>query len=250
MLCTSSINATCLGYAFLSVAIGRLKYYKSNRSFQEVYDIEKFVKSLDGIVNVAREQPAEITSKMPAIVRVPNRVTEDYIAEHIEPRVTQKGILRLSTFVPSVNMRIRETQKEMDSVACLAMFATLELQPEIHEVVDSMIERLRTLSRRSEGRFIAVDLRVDILQKKGCKDGGSAGSKNCYSAQEIGVFLRKIGFGKDTTVYLTQSRWDESLNALKDLFPKTYTKVRSIFHFYSSVKLDFQPNRKGLFLAK
>ncbi|RWR91480.1 GDP-fucose protein O-fucosyltransferase [Cinnamomum micranthum f. kanehirae] len=194
------------------------------RSFREVYDVEKFVKSLDGIVNVAREQPAEITSKKPAIVRVPNRVTEDYIAEHIEPRFTKIGILRLATFFPSVNMRIRETQKEMDSVACLAMYATLELQPEIHEVVDSMIERLRTLSRRSEGRFVAVDLRVDILQKKGCKVGGSAASKNCYSAQEIGVFLRKIGFGKDTTVYLTQSRWDESLNALKDLFPKTYTK--------------------------
>lgn len=205
---------------------------------QEVYDVEKFVKSLDGIVTVAREQPAEITSKNPTIVRVPNRVTEDYIAEHIERKFTKKRVLRVATFFPSVNMKIRETQ-EVDSVACLAMFATLELQPEIHEVVDSMIERLRTLSRKSEGRFIAVDLRVDILQNKGCKEGGHAGSKSCYSAQEIGIFLRKIGFDKDTTIYLTQSRWDETLNALKDLFPKTYTKVRNIFHFNKPVTLVF-----------
>uniref|UniRef100_A0A5B7ABN8 O-fucosyltransferase family protein n=1 Tax=Davidia involucrata TaxID=16924 RepID=A0A5B7ABN8_DAVIN len=189
------------------------------RNFEDIYDVEKFVKSLNGVVRVAKYQPAEQSARNLAVVRVPNRVTEDHIAEHIEPMFRTKGNIRLATYFPSVNMRKTEQESNINSVACLAMFGTLELQPEVHEVVDSMVERLRTLSRKSDGQFIAVDLRVEILEKKGCQ-----GMKSCYSPQEIALFLRKIGFDKDTTIYLTQSRWDSSLDALKDFFPKIYTK--------------------------
>ncbi|KAL6996134.1 arginine--tRNA ligase msr1 [Sarracenia purpurea var. burkii] len=193
------------------------------RNFGDIYDVEKFIKSLDGIVSVAKHQPAEISTRNLAVVRVPNRVTEDHIAEHIQPIFRTKGNIRLATYFPSVNMR--KTQKSnIDSVACLAMFGTLELQPEVHEVVDSIIERLKTLSRKSDGQFIAVDLRVEMLEKKGCQGSGATGAKSCYSPEEIALFLKKIGFDKDTTIYLTQSRWDSSLDALKDFFPKTYTK--------------------------
>ncbi|KAA8541544.1 hypothetical protein F0562_022696 [Nyssa sinensis] len=189
------------------------------RNFEDIYDVEKFVKSLDGVVRVAKYQPAKLSSRNLAVVRVPNRVTEDHIAEQIEPIFRSKGNLRLATYFPSVNMKKTEQKSNINSVECLAMFGTLELQPEVHEVVDSMVERLRTLSRKSNGQFIAVDLRVEILEKKGCQ-----GMKSCYSPQEIALFLRKIGFNKDTTIYLTQSRWDSSLDALKEFFPKIYTK--------------------------
>ncbi|GFZ11635.1 O-fucosyltransferase family protein [Actinidia rufa] len=169
-------------------------------------------------------QPAEISARNLAVVRVPNRVTEKHIAENIEPIFSRKGNIRLATYFPSVNMKKTEQKSSMDSVACLAMFGTVELQPEVHEVVDSIIERLKTLSRKSDGRFVAVDLRVEMLEKKGCQESGAAGAKSCYSPEEIVLFLRKIGFEKDTTVYLTQSRWDSSLDVLKDFFPKTYTK--------------------------
>ncbi|KAK3206457.1 hypothetical protein Dsin_020503 [Dipteronia sinensis] len=52
---------------------------------------------------------------------------------------------------------------------------------EVNEVVDSVVERLRTLSRiKSDGQFIAVDLRVDLLEHKGCHE-----SNSFYSALEI-----------------------------------------------------------------
>ncbi|KAL7162863.1 hypothetical protein ACSBR2_043188 [Camellia fascicularis] len=191
-------------------------------NFGDIYDVERFVKSLHGVVRVAKNQPAEISSRNLAVVKVPNRVTQSHIAEHIEPIFSTKGNLRLATYFPSVNMRKTDQKGKIDSVACLAMFGTLELQPEVHEVVDSIIERLRTLSRKSDGRFIAVDLRVEMLEKKGCQ--GSSGTKSCYSPEEIALFLRKMGFDKDATIYLTQSRWDSSLDTLKDFFPKTYTK--------------------------
>ena len=154
---------------------------------------------------------------------MPNRVSENYISEHVEKIYKKSGSIRLATFFPSVNMKKSTISSNGDSVPCLAMFGTLKLQPEISEVIESMIERLKTLSRKSNGQFIAVDLRIEMLGENGCQE--ASGSKGCYTAQDIALFLRKIGFDKDATIYLTQPRWDNSLEDLKDLFPKTYTKV-------------------------
>lgn len=179
---------------------------------------------MDGVVRVVKELPSEISPRKLSAVKVPNRVTEDYISEHVEKIYKRSGSIRLATYFPSVNMKNGQSSGD-DSVACLAMFGTLELQPEISEVIESMIERLKTLSRKSNGQFIAVDLRIEMLEENGCQGGEATGSKGCYSAQEVALFLRKIGFNKDATIYLTQPRWDNSLDDLKDLFPKTYTKV-------------------------
>ncbi|KAK9099807.1 hypothetical protein Scep_023237 [Stephania cephalantha] len=194
------------------------------RKFQDIYDIEKLLKSLDGVVKVRRDPPVEISSRKLAVVRVPNRVTEEHIFRKIEPIFMRKGNLRLATYFPSINMRKPEEKTDYDLVTCVAMYGTLGLQPEMNEVVDLMVERLRTLSRKSGGQFIAVDLRLELLEKKGCRKSDSTGRKSCYNPHEIGLFLQKMGFNKDTAIYLTHSKWHSSLDALKNLFPKTYTK--------------------------
>lgn len=194
------------------------------RKFEDMYDVEKFIESLDGVVRVAKEQPAEISLRNLAVVRIPNRITEDHIAVHIEPVFKSAGNIRLATYFPSVNMRKTGQKSNLHSVACLAMYGTLQLQSEVHDVVNSMLRHLRTLSRKAHGKFIAVDLRVDVLEGKGCQESDSADMKSCYGAEEIATFLRKIGFSKDSTIYLTQSRWHSSLDSLKDHFPKIYTK--------------------------
>ncbi|OAY54522.1 protein MANNAN SYNTHESIS-RELATED 2 [Manihot esculenta] len=239
------------------------------RKFEEVYDVDKFVKSLDGVIKVVKDLPGDISIRDFAVVKVPNRVTEDHIAELVEPIFRTRGNIRLATYFPSVNMRKNTQKSNTNSVACLAMFGTLELQPEVNEVVDSMIERLKTLSRKSDGRFIAVDLRVEILEKESCHGSGASGTKTCYDAKEIALFLRKVGFDKDTTIYLTQSRWHDSLDILKDIFPKTYTKesimpedkkmkflesegseFEKVIDFYISSQSDvFVPAISGLFYA-
>lgn len=173
-----------------------------------------------------KDLPDEISIQDLAVVKVPNRVTEGHVRENIYPIFKAKGNIRMATFFPSVNMRKATEKTNTDSITCLAMFGSLELQLEVNEVVDSMVERLRALSRKSDGRFVAVDLRVNLLDDKGCHESVAAGRKSCYSAHEIAIFLRKIGYDKDTTIYLTQSRWDSSLTVLKDIFPKMYTKVR------------------------
>ncbi|XP_060206084.1 protein MANNAN SYNTHESIS-RELATED 1 isoform X2 [Lycium barbarum] len=239
------------------------------RKFEDVYDVEQFVKSLDGVVKVAKSKPSKVSGRNLAVVKVPSRVTEEHIAVNIEPIFRSKGNIRLATYFPSVNMKKTKENSNVDSTACLGMFGTLEVQPEVNGVVESMMERLRTLSRKSNGQFIAVDLRVDILEKKSCQGNSASKSKSCYGPQEIAMFLRKLGFNKDTTIYLTQSRWDSSLDALKELFPRTYTKesimpidkkakfldtenseLEKVINFYMCSQSDvFVPAISGLFYA-
>ncbi|KAA8522733.1 hypothetical protein F0562_009105 [Nyssa sinensis] len=210
-------------FSALKNATGTLTYLKTFRNLEEIYDVEKFIKSLDGGIRVAKDQPAEVSNGRLSIVRVPNRVSEDYIAAKIEPLFRRKGNLRLETYFPSLTMTKAEKTGYLDSYSCLAMFRTLQLQPGVQEVVDSMIGRLRTLSLKSNGRFIAVDLRAEMLGKD-CRESEAAGRKSCYKAREIGEFLKKIGFHSDTTIYLTQSVWHSSLDGLREIYPRTYTK--------------------------
>ncbi|XP_072974262.1 protein MANNAN SYNTHESIS-RELATED 1-like [Typha angustifolia] len=194
------------------------------RNFQDVYDVEKFVRSLDGVIKIVRELPADLAAGKPAVVRVPNRVSEDFIIKSIEPIFRRNSYLRLAITFPSISLKLREQRnKDLVSTACLAMFGSLELKSEFGEVAEWMVVRLKALARKSDSQFIAVDLRVDDLEKN-CKLRGGTRAKHCYNAQEIADFLKKVGFGEDDTIYLTQARWHESLNPLKEAFPKTYTK--------------------------
>ncbi|KAJ7955857.1 O-fucosyltransferase family protein [Quillaja saponaria] len=135
-------------------------------NFVDIYDVQKFLSSLDGLVRVTRVPPAKVSHS--AIVKVPNRVSEGYLAKKIEPIYKFEGSLKLESYFPSVNMVKTEENKYLDSFACQAMFGTLQLQPEIQEVVDSMVGRLKTLSQELNSQFVAVDLRIGMLQKKGC----------------------------------------------------------------------------------
>ncbi|CAL0325896.1 unnamed protein product [Lupinus luteus] len=240
------------------------------RNFEDIYDVDVFTKSMGGVVRVVKDLPDNISKNKIAAVKIPNRVTEGYIVTHVEPIYRSKGNIRLATYFPSVNMRKAGKNGNTDSIACLAMYGSLELQPEIKDLVDSMVERLRTLSRKTDGQFVAVDLRVEMLDKKGCQgsDNGEK-EKSCYNAQEIAMFLRKIGFQKDTTIYVTESKWDDSLDSLKDMFPKTYTKeaiipadkktkfqdsqdseLEKVIDFYISSESDvFVPAISGLLYA-
>lgn len=103
------------------------------------------------------------------------------------------------------------------------MSKSLKLQPELQQLVDSMAGTLRGLSTKSGGRFLSVDVRVNMLEKT-CQATDST-RERCSNAQEIGEFLDRVGFHNDTTIYVTQTGWHSSLNPLRNVFPNTFTKV-------------------------
>ncbi|KAH7674737.1 GDP-fucose protein O-fucosyltransferase protein [Dioscorea alata] len=195
------------------------------RDFEEYYDLDKFYSSLLGVVDITREIPADVASENPTVVKVPNQVSEDFLVKNIDPIFKTNRYLRLAISYPSTNMKLEVKQNDdVESTTCLAMFRSLELKQEIREVVDQVVENLRALSNRSDGKFIAVDLKGELLEKKACQEVGASGRKNCYNGYEIGQFLKKIGFDTETTIYITQTWWHENAKALKDIFPRTFTK--------------------------
>ncbi|KAG8376411.1 hypothetical protein BUALT_Bualt09G0060700 [Buddleja alternifolia] len=195
---------------------------EEKRRFGEIYDADKFMASLKGVVRVDKNPPDDLSNGRLPIVKIPDRVSEDFIPSNIKPIFHSKRNLKIVTYFNSSAMAKGKTDKLSNPYQCLAMFESLQLQGELQEVVDSMVGTLRSLSKKMSGRFVAVDLRVDKLGEKGCQESDSA--KKCYNAEEIGEFLKKIGFHKDTTVYLTQTGWHTSLNAVRNVFPNTFTK--------------------------
>ncbi|KAJ1439836.1 GDP-fucose protein O-fucosyltransferase [Sesbania bispinosa] len=192
-----------------------------NMSLGDIYDAESVLNRLDGLVRVTRTLPAQFSNGSPPIVRVPNRVSEDYILKKVKPIYKAKGIVQIESYFPSVNATMAGKNESMESVACQAMFGTLQFQSEIQEVAESVVQQLKAWSQ--DGQFIAVDLRAEVLGNE-CHTKNETGRKLCHQPKEIGEFLNKIGFTQDTVIYVTQNKSSPDLDALRDIFPKTYTK--------------------------
>ncbi|XP_006660799.1 protein MANNAN SYNTHESIS-RELATED 1-like [Oryza brachyantha] len=194
------------------------------RKFEDMYDVDKFMTSLDGVVKVVHSLPNRVSAKKPAVIRVPNRVTEEFISGTIEPIFQRNNYLRLATIFSSISLKQKESSnKDLDSTACLAMFSGLELKPEFSAVAKHMLDRLKEISK-PDGMVIAVDMQTELLEKKNCKTSGGSRRRGCYYPQEVLNFLKKVGFSANTTIYLTETWWHKSLNTLKEAFPNTYTK--------------------------
>jgi hypothetical protein len=167
-----------------------------------------------------------VSAKKPAVIRVPNRVTESFITGTIQPIFQKNKYLRLAVIFSSISLRPKETNnKDMDTIACLAMFGGLELKHEYSEVARKMLDRLQELSKKSDGKVLAIDLRTDLLEKKSCKTTRGARRKGCYSPDEVLAFLRSVGFSANTTIYLTETSWHKGLDVLKEEFPNTWYQI-------------------------
>ncbi|KAG9141380.1 hypothetical protein Leryth_001835 [Lithospermum erythrorhizon] len=125
------------------------------------------------------------------IVKVPSQVTEDYLAENVGPVFRSK-------------------------VACLAMFGSLELNSSSMQRSTPTAEP-KTLSRKTNGQFISVDLRVDMLDKKGCQGNGAI--SGLFYANVAG---KRIASGK-TQILVPANAQDSSADFLSHYVTKKET---------------------------
>lgn len=86
-------------------------------NFEEIYDFEKFIRSLGVVVRVAKDLPAEVSTGELKAVWVLNRASQDYMAAKIEPVFRTKRKLRLATYLPSITMRRAEDSRYSDLLA-------------------------------------------------------------------------------------------------------------------------------------
>ena len=78
-------------------------------NFEDIYDVDVFMKRMEEVVRVLKDLPSHVWTYKIATVKVP------------------KGSVRLATYFPSINMRKVGEKSDVDSVACLAMYGSLEL---------------------------------------------------------------------------------------------------------------------------
>eukprot|EP01018_Ginkgo_biloba_P009605 Gb_05009 [translate_table: standard] len=202
-----------------------------NGNFEKIYDTSNFILSLQNVVRVVGRLPDDMSSVNPTLISVPYRVTQDYIDEHIRPVFNQKTVIILNSFFPHVNTKAKESENpELEAVRCLVMYKAVRFHPQVLKLGDRILNRMREAGEMADGRFIALDLRVDLLQHKGCNNSTSelnkSKSKKCVTPFQVGQFLKELGFPTDTAIYLTQSRWDARLDPLREIFPNVYTKVQ------------------------
>ncbi|XP_073276141.1 protein MANNAN SYNTHESIS-RELATED 1-like isoform X1 [Primulina huaijiensis] len=210
--------------------------FGEKKSFGDVYDVNNFVTNLKGVVRVDKNPPIELSNSSLPIVRIPESVSEDLIDSEIVPIFRVKRNLRIVTSFDSSPRTKAKENNLASSYRCTAMFESLKLQVELQELVDSTVGSLRSLSQKSKGRFVAVDLRAEMMQKKACQEA-DAPSKRCYDGNEMAEFLTRIGFKEQVIVYLTQTGWQgDFLKEFRNAFPNTFTKD-VIMPAYAKAKL-------------
>ncbi|KAI3803154.1 hypothetical protein L1987_31303 [Smallanthus sonchifolius] len=235
------------------------------RGFEDIYDAERFISSMSGVVQVERRKRPDLFMQKLVSVKVPYNANQGYIMANVEPLFQATQNVRVITYFPSLAMSEGKVDKEMNPYSCWVEFEALRLTPKLQEVVDSVVGSLR--SHEPDGQFVAIDYKAKMLGTSSRGSNANKGMKNCYNPVEIAQFLQRIGYPQYSTIYLTQSKLDRSLRSLKDLYPKTFTKedimqevenvefVKSeleqeIIDFHvCSVSDVFVPAKSGLFYA-
>lgn len=200
------------------------------RKFGEIYDVHKFITSIEGIVKISITQLQEVSTRKLTLVRVPNGVSEDFVTTKVKPLYKRKGNLKIETDFSSSPVTKGEGNNTA-SFLCLAMFEALQLKVELLKAIHLIVDTLRSSGQNSDGLFISVDLTDEILGKEDCQASMANGRRSCYNAYEIGLFLKKIGIPSEATIYLTLNGWHNSLHSLNEIYPNLHTKVMVIISF-------------------
>ncbi|KAL3644141.1 hypothetical protein CASFOL_012073 [Castilleja foliolosa] len=101
------------------------------RSFWEIYNADKFLASLSGVVRVDKNPP---NRRIPTM-RVPNRVSEELIiSSKIKPIIFQS---KRNIQINVANVK-RQVKHQSNTDQCLPMFESLKLQHALQELADLM----------------------------------------------------------------------------------------------------------------
>ncbi|KAI4344482.1 hypothetical protein L6164_011703 [Bauhinia variegata] len=208
--------------------------YKMN--FGDIYDVNKFINSLGGFVRVTKAQPPQVSHGKVALVKVPNRPSERYILTKIQPIFKSMGVLKIESYFPSINVTMEEEKKNLDSLACQAMFGSLQLQPELQEVADSMIHKLRTWSQNLNGEFVAVDLRTEESVMPPAKKGKFLNSESSEIEKAIDFYICSHS---DVIVASVPGLWYDNVFGVRIGFGKTQILVPDEIKSTSASPFDY-----------
>lgn len=249
-ICDMVAVARVMNATLVIPELDHTSYWADPSEFGDVFDVEKFIRTLRDDIRIVTELPADM-QELPVYEMAPRSWSETaYYEETVLPLLKKHKVIRfVLTDSRLANNRLPE---EIQRLRCKANYKALKFEPSIEDLGHKIISRLR-----SKGPYIAMHLRFekDMLAFSGCTFGLSAAEAEelriirynvsrwkekeidpvsrraeggCpLTPHEIGLMLRAMGYPRKTLIYVAAGQiygGEARMKTFTQLFPNVVTK--------------------------
>ncbi|XP_071724049.1 LOW QUALITY PROTEIN: O-fucosyltransferase 10-like [Rutidosis leptorrhynchoides] len=240
------------------------KVWKDTSEFGDIYDVKRFISTLEGYVKVVDKLPDELMERYDRninnipIFNVEAWAPANYYLGQVYPVLQKEGVIRITPFANRLAMNL---PANIQLLRCITNYKALQFSSPISTLAQKLVDRMIAKSSRTGGKYVSVHLRFeeDMVAFSGCVyDGGEkeksemdvfrknewkgkfkrkdrlitpgvnrANGKCPLTPLEVGMMLRAMGFDNNTSIYLASGkiyRAEKHLEPLLKMFPLVYTK--------------------------
>ncbi|KAG6784199.1 hypothetical protein POTOM_009885 [Populus tomentosa] len=263
-ICNAVAVAGILNAVLVIPSFGYNSVWKDPSEFRDIYDEDHFIATLEGYVKVVKELPDELISKYDHnITNIPHLRVEAWApAKHylgeVYPVLQEHGVIRIAPFANRLAMNV---PSHIQLLRCITNYRALRFAAPITTLAQKLVNRMIVRSSMTGGKYVSVHLRFeeDMVAFSCCLyDGGDAEKSEMHSIREkgwkgkfkrkdldfvagrnridgkcpltpleVGMMLRGMGFGSNTSIYLASGKiykGEQHLAPLLKMFPLLYTK--------------------------
>ncbi|KAK4423449.1 protein ESMERALDA 1 [Sesamum alatum] len=265
---TSICNAVAVaGYLNATLVIPTFRFHsiwKDPSKFDEIYDEEFFIKTLENDVRVVRTVPIHIMERFDHnLTNVYNFKIRawssiQYYSAKVLPKLLEEKIIRIFPFANRLSF---DVPPAVQRLRCLANYQALRFSDPILALGETLVARMKEHSANNGGKYISIHLRFeeDMVAFSCCVyDGGEQekiymdaarergwrgkftrrgrvirpeairlNGKCPLTPLEVGMMLRGMGFNRNTFIYLASGRIydaERHMAPLLEMFPLLQTK--------------------------
>ncbi|KAI3960348.1 hypothetical protein MKW98_017072 [Papaver atlanticum] len=238
--------------------------WQDSSDFGDIYDTDHFISTLESHVTVIRELPKVLMEQYDynisniLNIRVKAWAPVSYYLGEVQSILHEKGVIRIAPFANRLAMEI---PPNFQYLRCLTNYKALKFADPISALAEQLVQRMIEKSTKTDGKYVAVHLRFeeDMVAFSCCiYDGGETEKMEMEAAREkgwrdkfkrktyiirpglnringkcpmtpleVGMMLRGMGFGNNTSIYLASGKIyqaERNLAPLLQMFPLLQTK--------------------------
>ncbi|KAL0372715.1 UNVERIFIED_CONTAM: protein ESMERALDA 1 [Sesamum calycinum] len=265
---TSICNAVAVaGYLNATLIIPTFRFHsiwKDPSKFDEIYDEEFFIKTLQNDVRVVRTVPVHIMERFDHNMtnvynfKIKAWSSIQYYSATVLPKLLEEKIVRVFPFANRLSF---DAPPAVQRLRCLANYQALRFSNPILTLGETLVARMKEHSANNGGKYISIHLRFeeDMVAFSCCVyDGGEQekiymdaarergwrgkftrrgrvihpgairlNGKCPLTPLEVGLMLRGMGFNSNTSIFLASGRIydaERHMAPLLEMFPLLQTK--------------------------
>ncbi|XP_077236092.1 O-fucosyltransferase family protein isoform X2 [Tasmannia lanceolata] len=255
------------GYLNATLVIPNFHYHSIWRDpskFKDIYDEDYFVSTLKNEVRVVSKLPEFMMERfghnMSNVFNFKIKAWSPikYYKDVVLPKLQEDRVIRISPFANRLSF---DAPPAVQRLRCLANYEALRFSDPIETFSETLVSRMKEHSVNNNGKYIAVHLRFeeDMVAFSCCVfDGGDQEKNDMNVARErgwrgkftkpgriirpgairmngkcpltpleVGLMLRGMGFGNNTSIYLASGKIynsEKTMVPLLEMFPLLQTK--------------------------